>query len=324
MYQIIKKIAIVLFPTSIAFFAIQPTLVSYNHAVKSDYYVVEGWLETRYLNELQQFQDRNKTSHFITTGAMLPASILMNYNGFLIINMKSQYSVVNLNDKHVIKLTVSGTTIDMDSSAFNLRVNDSIILTGKVGEEPQLFTTQIPNSDESIQTLSVEFLNDMFSGKDDMFITLNKLEVNGYVIPLRSKNVYYDMYALDGKDKYCMDYTSFAEYARNRLIYAGIDSANITAIPGPSVRFNRTYQSARPVCEYLKNNFDNIDSINLVTELSHSRRSRLIYRKLLGTNIEVGVVAFDDLADHTFIEKKYVILKEFLSLLYYRFLFLFL
>jgi uncharacterized SAM-binding protein YcdF (DUF218 family) len=89
------------------------------------------------------------------------------------------------------------------------------------------------------------------------------------------------------KQRWC-----YATEAEEQLLRSGIPKEQlIRAIPADSDA-QRTFESAIAVREALHARGLRPISINLFTRDVHARRSRLVYAKVLGPNIKVGVIAW--------------------------------
>jgi hypothetical protein len=90
-------------------------------------------------------------------------------------------------------------------------------------------------------------------------------------------------------------YKTNAELAAATLRELGFEEELVVAVPAPSVIRDRTYAAALALRDWLSNSNMALESLNLYTLGPHARRSRLIFRKALGKEIEVGVIAADNI-----------------------------
>lgn len=67
----------------------------------------------------------------------------------------------------------------------------------------------------------------------------------------------------------------------------------IAVAPSPITRDNRTYKSALMVKEWARGAGVEIRSLDVFSRGPHARRSRLLYRRAFGDDVEVGVVALE-------------------------------
>jgi hypothetical protein len=85
-----------------------------------------------------------------------------------------------------------------------------------------------------------------------------------------------------------------ADWMAADLAKQGVPTNVIHVIFCPVVRKDRTYSCAVAVREWLEQNHVSVESLDVATVAAHTRRSRLIYRKAFGNEVEVGTIAMDD------------------------------
>ena len=100
------------------------------------------------------------------------------------------------------------------------------------------------------------------------------------------------------KGYYLSDYKDFANLEAASLEAMGGDKNKIIPIPTPGVLKDRTHASVLELNKWLVNSQQNshqkIESINLFSDNVHSRRSWMIYKKILEPKIKVGVIAAEN------------------------------
>lgn len=88
-------------------------------------------------------------------------------------------------------------------------------------------------------------------------------------------------------------FVTTAHLARATLIELGMDSTKIIAVPRKHVLEKRTYQSAIALKNWIDANEPNMQSFNLISLGTHSKRSWLLFRKALPDK-EIGIIALQD------------------------------
>jgi uncharacterized SAM-binding protein YcdF (DUF218 family) len=63
------------------------------------------------------------------------------------------------------------------------------------------------------------------------------------------------------------------------------------SVPSDRVGRDRTYNSAVTLRRWFQENHLTVDSINVLTEDAHARRTRLLFQEALGPDIEVGIIS---------------------------------
>lgn len=84
---------------------------------------------------------------------------------------------------------------------------------------------------------------------------------------------------------------TFADQAATYLKQHGLPSAVVTAVPAARTEQDRTFQSAVAVREWARRTGTGLTAIDIVSDSTHARRSRLLYRMAFGEDVKVGVLA---------------------------------
>jgi uncharacterized SAM-binding protein YcdF (DUF218 family) len=96
-----------------------------------------------------------------------------------------------------------------------------------------------------------------------------------------------------GKGGYINDYQTAASVGADLLKKAGIPAELIQMVPSHVMGRDRTYASAIALRDWLREHDMQVRSLNIVTEGAHARRTRLLFEKALGPDVNVGVIAVD-------------------------------
>lgn len=88
-------------------------------------------------------------------------------------------------------------------------------------------------------------------------------------------------------------FVTTADLARATLLELGMDSTKIIAVPRKHVLEKRTYQSAIALKNWIDANEPNMQSFNLISLGTHSKRSLFLFRKALPDK-EIGIIALQD------------------------------
>lgn len=86
-------------------------------------------------------------------------------------------------------------------------------------------------------------------------------------------------------------YDTNAHRSAGLLQQAGIPAAEIQSVPACYLGRDRTYTSAVVLRDWLRDHNLHVDSINVLTEDAHARRTWLLFQEALGSNIKVGIIA---------------------------------
>ena len=100
---------------------------------------------------------------------------------------------------------------------------------------------------------------------------------------------------------YLSEYKSFAELSRASLIRMGIPTDQIIAIPAAGVPRDRSYTSAVALKNWLSSQKTSSQktssqnrvyrSANLFSESVHARRSWMLFKRALGSQLELGIIS---------------------------------
>ena len=122
-----------------------------------------------------------------------------------------------------------------------------------------------------------------------------------YALEIASKEIEKGMYNLIitlgppiKTGQFLIEYKDFANLSRLTLEKI-TGRKDIIPISVPAIEKNRTFQSALALKNWLKNNSVPYKSINLVTLDVHARRSLYLFKKALGKDYRIGVIAIDDI-----------------------------
>jgi len=86
-------------------------------------------------------------------------------------------------------------------------------------------------------------------------------------------------------------YRTAAERAADYLKSRGLPPAAVAAVPSPSSAQDRTFLSAVMVREWAKRSGIEVRALDVFSLGTHARRSRLLFRKAFGSQVEVGAIA---------------------------------
>ncbi len=112
---------------------------------------------------------------------------------------------------------------------------------------------------------------------------------------------YVCLVTLGGPDTRDSMVSSVANRAAEKLVELGFDDKFLVAIPSPYVKKNRTYNSALVLKEWFMKSKKEVKSLNVFTLGVHARKSYVLFRKVMGQSIAVGVIA----AQETTYNQKY-------------------
>jgi uncharacterized SAM-binding protein YcdF (DUF218 family) len=86
-------------------------------------------------------------------------------------------------------------------------------------------------------------------------------------------------------------YSTSASIAAGRLRAGGIPAEKVQMVPSFVRQRDRTYSAAVALRNYCRTNGLPVTRINVLTESTHARRSRLLFQKAFGDEAEVGIIS---------------------------------
>jgi hypothetical protein len=95
---------------------------------------------------------------------------------------------------------------------------------------------------------------------------------------------------------YFSEVKTSAHLAAISLVKLGLSTNLVIPVPGPPVLRERSLAHAKAVQEWIHTHDPNVHSVNVYTLGVHARRSRMLFQKVLGDNMEVGIIACPDAA----------------------------
>jgi len=95
----------------------------------------------------------------------------------------------------------------------------------------------------------------------------------------------------NGGGGYINDYQTSASVGADALKKFGISDDLIQVVPSRIIGRDRTYSSAVALREWFHEHNMPVTSINVLTEDTHARRTRLLFQEAFGNTVEVGIIS---------------------------------
>ena len=96
------------------------------------------------------------------------------------------------------------------------------------------------------------------------------------------------------KGGYLQEFDNYAELASATLLQLGVGPDSVVTVAGPRTRLDRTYTSALAFRSWLIDSLPDVRAVNIMTLGVHARRTRLLFQRALGKNVNVGIISIDD------------------------------
>jgi len=95
----------------------------------------------------------------------------------------------------------------------------------------------------------------------------------------------------NGSGGYVNDFQTSASASADELVKFGLSREFIQMVPSHVIGRDRTYSSAVALREWLRAHHFELQSINVVTEDAHARRTRLLFQEAFGDSVKVGIIS---------------------------------
>jgi Ca-dependent carbohydrate-binding module xylan-binding len=320
------SIFIVVLVLTAGFFLTKPAFnhlagyLSKSEQVKANILIVEGWLPQYAIDLAFKEFEKNKYDYIVTTGLKYFEEYFeLSENGYLVFHPKIANSVRNEESQHTIEVNASGSLNGAYSAHFNLYVNNVQKGDFFADKHKRKYSVKWVGSLSGIETIAIQFTNDKVDEYGDINLYVKDIVIDHKIVIPFLNNSEYDMSQLGGKRRMVNNFNSVAELARNQLLAMGVDSAKVTAVPGAMVNINRTLTSALAFRDWLAKSDINIKGLNIISLGAHTRRTWMIYNKILKDRYPIGIISVPDYNyNRSYIYKLFKTIRETLGIIYYR------
>ncbi len=97
-----------------------------------------------------------------------------------------------------------------------------------------------------------------------------------------------------GTDGATNDYNTAASVGADLLVKAGLPAQLVQMVPSHVAGRDRTYSSAIALRDWFRQHNLKIQSINVLTEDAHARRTRLLFQEAFGGEVKVGIISIQN------------------------------
>lgn len=89
-------------------------------------------------------------------------------------------------------------------------------------------------------------------------------------------------------------YDTYAYYTADLLHKSGISGSAVRCVPCVFVGKDRTYNSALALKNWFHDHNMSVQSINVLTEDAHARRTWMLFQEAFGKDVQVGIISVQD------------------------------
>lgn len=94
-----------------------------------------------------------------------------------------------------------------------------------------------------------------------------------------------------GTGAYTSDFKTSAHVGAGLLLSSGLPPESLVMVPSRVSSRDRTYGAALALKQYFQEQGTIVQSLNIVTENVHARRTRLLYQEAFGPDVKIGIIA---------------------------------
>lgn len=299
-------------------FLVSMGFLSYEKKVPANMLVVEGWMPEYGLHRaFNEFQEGNYDFIFIT-GNKFNNFISLHTNSYIIFYPSDSLVADNSSHTQTFIIKAQSSLGKNDPAHFVFWINDNAVLKRYTTQQQGRFIVEWQGRLPEIDSLMIQFDNDTVSRAGDRNLRIEHFSVNGMEIPALTDSLFLDPGNPFGVSRSNITATSYAEMAKHFFVNRGIDPDLIIPVTNHHGDERRTLGNAMALKEWFDKNQTEVSGINVVSMDYHSRRTWLTYKKILGENMQVGIVSSPNFQlIHSAPDRYYYIFRESLALIYY-------
>jgi hypothetical protein len=293
----IKKALILIFVAITFFFfflLLLSRLLFFEKRIDANYLLVEGWVPQEVLRTAAVEFHSSNYDYLLITGGLLEGPISLNVNGFLIYRLTDILKNGNFEETNTFLINATSSLGQNDSAHFVFWINDWPVNDFYTAGQNEKIRIDLNGNLSEVDSIMIQFDNDMFSGKKDRNLLIKEISLNGTVLNSKNSGIFMDIGTPFGAER--MNYTanSYSDFGANFFIGMGIDSTRVFPITNFFEQKRKTYGNALALKEWMVANKLEALKINIITTELHSRRTWLTYRQVLKGKAEVGVIPVKD------------------------------
>ncbi len=289
--------------------------------VSANILVVEAWLPEYALElSVKEFK-KNPYDYIVTTGLKTSnAYRRVSANGYVIFHTPENRLEPSQTKSHSIEIDAFSELGGDNRAHFNFYMNDSLTADFLALRRKKTYKVKWKGNINRIDSIMLQFDNDRWGELGDRNLFVREIIIDNKITIPNPSNSKYIVTDIDGRKTFD-NYYSNAEFARDQLRLLGIDSSSITAAYGEKVEVNRTLTSALAFRDWLQKSHIKVTGINIISLGAHSRRTWMIYNKILNEKYSIGIIPIPDFYYSN--SRSYRFLKnirEALGIIYYWFI----
>lgn len=273
--------------------------LSYHHRVGSGNLLIEGWVNSYYIEKTLSYVKDQEIDRIYVTGKIYStnskefvAEKISDRNSGVWLFANSSLSLkkeflpkVHPGEKVDICIRVKGSKSLSVYAHFNLVVNGEKVKSFFTSDEIDTCFAEVTLKGK-LESLSIYFDNDLSTQYEDRNLNLVSINISGTELNLNSTN------SLLSKQKLrrLIGFKSEAEKVKSYMMDLGLENSMIQIIEFDPNETNITLSSAVAFKKAIKS--DGLKDVNIISSGIHNRRSWLTYKRILSETAEVGCIYF--------------------------------
>lgn len=281
------------------------------HPVKADQLIIEAWISPFEIEQAVQMINSDSISRVVIVGRNYPedsnliisafdtdlesgreseegrdGGIWLLTNSSLVFNFMAIPVACELDDSLKIEVRAKGTESAGFFAHFNLIVNGDYQSGSFTTANSSIFSFIVKQPSNGLQSVIIHFDNDLVHHNQDRNLNVISVKVGDTEIEANDQC----SHLIKNSGKYANGFNSQPLELMHYLVQAGVQPEKISTISFEPVSRNQTLLAARTI----KNSpfITEINSVNIISSGIHSRRTWFTYKKILGDDIQVGVINF--------------------------------
>jgi len=236
--------------------------------------VVEGWIPPEFMPKVKAEIDRHGYERVYTTGTPRNLSYTLRMHDTISV-------VLRRSEKGHLIVSACGS----DGSGIRVIADNDTVLEQSVTPDCKDYNASLGGPVERLTLLPTYSMQ----GEPDweMLFTLY-MELNGTNVHELQRSIT----ILRANGTHELGLPTFADVAADQLRKAGLDATKVVALATTEVGESRTWSNAQRFGRQAK--LDGSKQVDVISLGIHARRSRAMYRKACGPEVEVGIISLDD------------------------------
>jgi ABC-type glycerol-3-phosphate transport system permease component len=313
-----KRYLLLLVLILVAIITVLPFFLTMHRKVNAPILIIEGWMPVPSLEAaLDEFR-RGDYQKIIVTGHHVEPSVLMSIRSYLIFYPPFAPTPDSVPAIHRFQVHAQSTLGPADSALFALWINDNKLAEFYTADFDEYVSLEWEGRLQDIDSLMIQYINDQVTQAGDRNLMIKDVEINNISLLTQNSTRIIDRGRPFGEHRRNLTATTHAELATYYLLSQGVDPDQIISVNNLFVDKRRTYGNALSLKYWFQEQGFESAAVNIVSTNYHSRRTWLTYKRLLGSNFDVGIISVENIYKEKSVPvKAFHMFRETAALIYY-------